>query len=166
MHKRVVIASTGAIALIATAAAVGAAQASQPAHHPGGDPDGHGRTTQITVVERATSDTFFDNKPKGDSLGDLIVFGNSVYDKTNTHKVGRDQGSCIRTVVGKAWECSFTTLLANGSLVVEGPFYDSRGSVLAITGGTGAYSRARGEMLLEALNKEGSAFRFTFSVQD
>ncbi len=166
MHKRVVIASTAAIALTATAAAVGAAQASQPAHHPGGDPDGHGRTTQITVVERATSDKFFDNKPKGDSLGDLIVFGNSVYDKTNTHKVGRDQGSCIRTVVGKAWECSFTTLLAQGSLVVEGPFDDTHSSVLAITGGTGAYSRARGEMLLQALNKEGSAFRFTFSVQD
>jgi hypothetical protein len=162
MRSRVLIASTAVIALTAAASAVGAGQAG--GH--GSDPDGHGSAgTRFTVVERATSDKYIDNKPKGDSLGDMIVFGNSVYDKTNTKKVGRDQGFCIRTVVGKGWECSFTTLLANGSLTVQGPFYDRRPSVLAITGGTGAYSRARGEMHLRAANKEGSAFAFTFDVQ-
>lgn len=162
MRRTAIIAGTAVIALTATASAVGAAQAG--GH--GDDPDGHGSaSTRITVVERATTDMYIDNKPKGDSLGDLLAFGNSVYDKTNTKKVGRDQGSCIRTVVGKAWECSFTTLLANGSLVAEGPFYDRRPSVMAITGGTGAYSRARGEMHLRAANKEGSAFEFTFDVQ-
>jgi hypothetical protein len=47
-----------------------------------------------------------------------------------------------------------------GSLVVEGPFYDTRGSTMAITGGTGAYSRARGVMHLQAHNDQGTAFRF------
>lgn len=165
MRRTVLITSTAVIALTSTAIAVGAAQAGQARSH-GSDPDGNGsESTLITVVERATSDKYIDNKPKGDSRGDLLAFGNSVYDKTNTKKVGRDQGSCIRTVVGKSWECSFTTLLANGSLTVEGPFYDRRPSVLAITGGTGAYSHARGEMQLQAADKEGSAFRFTFHVE-
>jgi allene oxide cyclase len=34
---------------------------------------------------------------------------------------------------------------------VEGPFYDTKNSRLAITGGTGAYSHARGWMQLNSL---------------
>jgi allene oxide cyclase len=41
-------------------------------------------------------------------------------------------------VVGESWECIWTTLLPRGQITVEGPFYDTRDSVLAITGGTGA----------------------------
>ena len=36
-------------------------------------------------------------------------------------------------------------------MTVEGPFYDTRDSVLAITGGTGAYANARGQMELKSL---------------
>jgi allene oxide cyclase len=124
----------------------------------------HQAARHITVVERAVSDTVVDLGPTGDSLGDQLTFGNPVYDRTNSHKVGRDQGSCVRTVVGKAWECSYTTILAKGSLVVTGPFYDAGDSVLAITGGTGSYSRARGVLHLHARNAKGTAFTFRFVV--
>ena len=67
--------------------------------------------TRMTVVERAVSDAVVDLAPEGDSAGDLLTFANPVYDRTNSRKVGRDQGSCIRTVVGKAWQCSWTTWL-------------------------------------------------------
>ncbi len=168
MYKRVVIAGTALTAVAAATVAVNAAQASPDTY---GHDSGSGGTSQsethITVVERAVSDKVIDNKPKGDSLGDLLVFGNPVYDKTNSKRVGRDQGSCLRTVVGKAWECSFTTLLADGSLSVQGPFDDTRAvSTLAITGGTGDFSRARGEMHLRAANKKGTAFIFEFVVQN
>jgi hypothetical protein len=167
MPRRVVVASIGLVALAATGIAVNAAQASQDAS---AGSSASGVTAQvaprITVVERAVSDTVVDLGPHGDSRGDLLAFANPVYNSSNSNKVGRDQGSCVRTVVGKAWQCSWTTWLAKGSLVVEGPFYDTRDSVLAITGGTGAYSRARGVMHLHARNAQGTLITFRFTVQN
>lgn len=166
MHRRVVVAGIGLAALAATGVAVNAAQASQDAHAR----IGASRVTQqlaprITVVERAVTDTVVDIGPTGDSRGDMLAFANPVYDSANSKRVGRDQGSCVRTVPGKAWQCAFTTFLPKGSLVAEGPFYDSRDSVMAITGGTGAYSRARGVLHLHARNAKGTAYTFRFIVQ-
>lgn len=161
MRRTVII--TSIVAAAAAAVTINAAQASQVVRSSGSDEGGH--VSYITVVERATSDTYVDLGPSGDSRGDLIAFGNRVYDKTNTRQVGTDHGSCIRTVVGKAWECSFTIILRGGSLVVEGPFYDKHDSVLAITGGTGIYSRAGGEMRLHARDAVGSAFTFSFTIE-
>jgi hypothetical protein len=43
------------------------------------------------------------------------------------------------------WECTWTAILASGSITVQGPFYDDlRDSQLAITGGTGAYANPAG----------------------
>ncbi|HEY4021874.1 MAG TPA: dirigent protein [Pseudonocardiaceae bacterium] len=118
----------------------------------------------FTVVEHAITDTTVDIGPKGDSLGDILAFGNPIYDAGNHTQVGNDQGSCVRTKVGVAWECSWTTILPGGSLTVEGPFYDSADSVLAITGGTGTWARARGQMTLHARDAAGSSYDFRFSV--
>lgn len=167
MRRRVVIASTVVATIAATAVAVNAAPASPEARPSGSASGGSSQAVRhITVVERAVSDTVVDNSPAGDSRGDLLAFANPVYDKTNSNRVGRDQGSCIRTVVGKAWQCSWTTRLARGSLVVEGPFYDTHDAVLAITGGTGAYSRSRGVMQVHARNAQGTAYTFRFTVRN
>ena len=154
MYGRALIASS-AVAVVAAAgiAFAAAAQSSTSAQT-------NQAAARFTVVERAVSDTLVDLGPTGDSVGDQLAFANPVFNRTNSNRVGRDQGSCVRTVVGKAWQCSFTTWLAKGSLVVEGPFYDTRDSVFAITGGTGIYSRARGVMHLHARNAELFAFRF------
>ncbi len=50
--------------------------------------------------------------------------------------------------------------LANGQITVQGPFLDSGDSVLAITGGSGAYRKARGTMDLHA--RSATEFEFTF----
>jgi hypothetical protein len=119
----------------------------------------------FTVVERAETDTVIDLGAPGDSLGDQLPFGNPVFDKTNTHQVGRDEGNCFRTNPGLAWECTWTTILAHGSLTVQGPFYDDlRDSQLAITGGTGIYRNARGQMTLHTRNPGGTEFDFIFRV--
>jgi allene oxide cyclase len=167
MPSRAVFAST-AVAVVAVAGvAVTAAQASQGADTRGTAPEGTSQARpSVTVVERAVSDTVVDLGPKGDSVGDLLTFANPVYDRTNSRQVGRDQGSCIRTVAGKAWQCSYTTRLRAGSLVVEGPFYDARDSVLAITGGTGAYARARGAMHLHTRNAKGTLFTFRYNIRN
>ncbi|MDT7578689.1 MAG: hypothetical protein QOH17_5022, partial [Pseudonocardiales bacterium] len=49
---------------------------------------------------------------------------------------------------------------------VSGPFYDTKDSVMAITGGPGKWARAHGEMRLHARNAKGTAYNFTFSVRD
>ncbi len=120
----------------------------------------------LTIVERATSDAVVDLGAAGDSAGDLLTFANEVYDADNAKLVGSNNGMCIRTVVGKAWECYFTNTLAEGQIMVEGPFYDGADSVMAVTGGTGEYAEARGEMTLHARNPEGTEYDFVFRLED
>jgi len=85
-----------------------------------------------------------------------------VFDARTGQKVGTDQGQCVRTVVGEAFECYWTTFLPRGQITVEGPFYDTADSTLAITGGTGAYRNARGTMDLHA--RSATEFDFVFRV--
>lgn len=118
----------------------------------------------LTVVERAETDVVIDNGDPGDSIGDLLAFGNPVFDATNTTRIGDDQGSCVRTVVGKAWECSWTLILADGSIAVQGPFYDTADSDMAITGGTGAYRGASGQMHLRAIDATSFEFRYEIDL--
>ena len=52
-----------------------------------------------------------------------------------------------------------------GQITVEGPFLDAGDSVLAVTGGTGKYAGARGDMNLHARNPEGSEYDFVYNLQ-
>jgi len=151
--KRSLIAAacTAAIAAFALAATAGGNPASL--------------TATFTVVERATTDAVTDTGKKGDSAGDILTFANALYNAGNTKKVGTDNGYCVRTVVGKSWECWWTTFLAGGQITVEGPFLDAGPSKLAITGGTGKFSRARGWMDLRSRNDKGTEYDFAYHVQ-
>ena len=68
-------------------------------------------------------------------------------------------------MLGKAWECTWTLTLDKGQLTVEGPFHDTGDSVLAITGGTGEFAEARGEMVLSPIGTEGKAYTFTYRIK-
>ena len=53
--------------------------------------------------------------------------------------------------------------VAGGQITVQGPFYDTRNSVLSITGGTGAYRNSRGQMTL--LSRDGGKeYDFVFHL--
>jgi allene oxide cyclase len=121
-------------------------------------------TTTLNVVERATTDAVTKTGKGDDNAGDLLTFANEVYDEANEKKIGSDTGWCIRTVVGTSWECSWTLTLPDGQINVSGPFLDKADSVLAITGGTGSYAGARGEMALHARNPEGSEYDFRYKI--
>jgi hypothetical protein len=123
---------------------------------------GEGRT--ITVVEHATTDTTTDTGAPDDSVGDILTFANDVFDAADAAKVGTDNGYCLRTVKGAAYECNWTTLLSGGQITVEGPFLDASDSTLAITGGTGRFRGARGEMELHS-RENGAKFAFVFHVK-
>ena len=120
----------------------------------------------IAVVERAATDTVIDLGETGDSIGDMLAFGNDLYDADNASVVGRDQGQCFRSNPGMAWECVWTNILEDGSITVEGPFYDDLRDVdLAITGGTGGYAGSSGVMTLHARDELGTELDFVFHVQ-
>jgi hypothetical protein len=130
-------------------------------------PSVHANSIQnIHVIEHITAMATGDVPPKGDSAGDQLVFHNPLFDEANKKQVGHDNGACVRTVVGKVWECFTTIFLPKGQLTVEGPFYDNgTDSMLAITGGTGAYQVARGQMRLHATGHPvGSQFDFFLTI--
>ena len=117
----------------------------------------------VHVIEHAATDTVIDTGKAGDSSGDLLTFHNAVFDAADSAPAGRDQGQCIRIVAGSSWECTWTTFLPGGHITVEGPFFDTRNSVLAITGGTGIYRNARGAMVLRS-RAGGTKFDFVFRL--
>jgi allene oxide cyclase len=119
---------------------------------------------QIKVVERPVGETTVDLGPKGDSIGDLLVFANAVFDGANKTQVGTDQGYCVRTIVGKSWECNFTLLLKGGQITVEGPFMDDGDSLFNIIGGAGKYAGAKGSMKLHPRDAKSTSYDFIYDL--
>ncbi len=119
---------------------------------------------QLNLVEHAKTDATAHIGAKPDNRGDILTFTNDVFDAADKMKLGTDQGFCIRVATGKAYECLWTTSLDGGQITVEGPFLDAGDSVLAVTGGTGKYADARGQMKLHARDAEGSEYDFRFSL--
>jgi hypothetical protein len=119
---------------------------------------------QIKLVERPVGETTVDLAAKGDSVGDMLVFANNVFDAANKVQVGTDQGYCIRTVIGKSWECFWTLTLKAGQITIEGPFADTGDSIFAITGGTGKYAGAKGSMKLHPRDATPTGYDFTYDL--
>jgi len=125
----------------------------------------------IHVIEHAITDTEFvrgGKTTKDANPANLLVFHNPLFDATNSQQVGRDQGDCIRIVVTAAertWECRWTNFLQGGEIMVEGPFSElpNQQTVLAVTGGTGTFSNARGQMILKG-NADETQFDFIFEL--
>jgi Allene oxide cyclase len=151
--KRLLIAATAAGALLAFAV-VNATAGGSGSSRAGGS---------IHVVEHATTDAVT-NGEAVDAAGNVLTFANDVYDASDSHKIGTDQGYCVRIVVGATWECNWTTFLPDGQITVEGPFSDTSDTVLSVTGGTGAYRNSRGSMQLKFHNPAGTEFDFVFDL--
>jgi len=122
-------------------------------------------TTTLQVIEH-TSSVLSNLGAHGDSVGDMISFANPVYDEADGKRIGNDSGFCVRTFVGQVWQCSLTIALATpgGQLMLEGAFYDTRDSKLAVTGGVDAYLGVRGEVTRHAHNADRSEYEFTFTL--
>jgi allene oxide cyclase len=134
--------AVAAVASLALAMA-GAVSASESSHG------------NLTVVEEALTDTEVPATP--DVTGNILTFHNELFNKTGTKHVGSDRGDCTRINPDEfskgvgTWECRWTNFLPGGQITVEGPFNDNSDTVVSITGGTGVYSQARGQMLLQSV---------------
>jgi Allene oxide cyclase barrel like domain len=157
MKRFAILAVLGAVALAVTLS-VGAWGKGQGKAHP---KKARGHT--VTVVEHATTDATTNPGTGAGGIGDVLTWANDVFDASDANKVGSDQGYCIR-VSSESYECNWTTFLPKGQITVEGPFYDSKDSTLAITGGTGRYRHVRGTMDLKSLATDGSKYQFVFHL--
>jgi allene oxide cyclase len=124
----------------------------------------HASGKTVHVIEHAITDTEVPVAGGKDVMGNILTFNNPVFDTANKKQVGHDEGFCERLQVKLGiWECLWTTFLKGGQITVQGPYYDKRNSVLSITGGTGAYEGARGEMNLNARDG-GKEYDFIFHL--
>ncbi len=129
----------------------------------------------IHVVEHAVTDTVGDadnGTPSPDALGNVLAFHNPVFDPADKKQVGVDNGQCTRTIADPTkgvWECFWTVILRGGQITVEGPFNDNgTDTILAITGGTGAYNNAHGQMRLHVhtvVNGVTTEYDFFYQVE-
>jgi hypothetical protein len=124
---------------------------------------GKGKTLRLVAIQKQQQ--FIDLAPTGPSLGDQLVFSDSVY--RDRREVGTDGVVCSITQVVPpytvaTYQCVATIRLRTGMITVQGlnefqgpgdpgPFR------LAITGGTGAYSGASGEEVVR-YDKAGKGY--------
>ena len=105
-----------------------------------------------TVVQQ------IDLPPTGASPGDEVVFGGPLFDPTNTKQLGFLSGHCTSTnpAFRALAECELTAVptahgpsLANGNQITAQGWNDDTPLPFkqAITGGTGIYATARGQII-------------------
>jgi hypothetical protein len=154
-HSALIAVATGALALAAAAPAYAKTAHGKSAHASG---------NTVHVIEHANTDAEAPGVGGADVKGNILTFNNPVFDTANRKQVGHDEGFCTRLQVRLGiWECLWTTFLKGGQITVQGPYYDKRNSVLSITGGTGAYEGARGEMNLNSRDG-GHEYDFIFHL--
>jgi len=130
------------IKLLATAAAALAAGGVVATTGSAQDPP---PTLELVQRSSETRSAFVDNPPRRrESRGDMFTLSGPVRDAAG-RRVGRAEGAFVLTTAKRA-QGSATLLLDSGRLVIEGAVGPGRVSELAIVGGTGAYSSARGSV--------------------
>jgi hypothetical protein len=108
----------------------------------------------LHLFERATGDlVFIDLGTPGPSIGDRLVWSARIFD-TNNQAIGRDAADCVIVSLApneppdrqQVVQCTISVQLPDGQLTVQGLAQGTENH-FAITGGTGAYRKARGEVL-------------------
>ena len=124
-------------------AAVGGLGAVSMVNTSAGEPPRKAKT--LRYVLRFPAPLFVDHAPAGFSAGDNVVVSGSIYDRRGRRRLGRHQAFCVHTVVGKALQCTTTTVVSGrGQLVSEGSFKPGGVGTVALVGGTGDFEGARG----------------------
>ena len=117
------------------------------------DDNDHGRVQVLQVTRTTGNDVILDldhsatsAHPAPDSVGDEDVFTADFY--VGDDKVGFDGGVCKLVRLPAVYHCIATNSFAKGDLTVQflADFTQSAPGHFAITGGTGAYRGASGEV--------------------
>jgi hypothetical protein len=131
----------------------------------------HSDSIVLHLLAKEVQETYVDVGDPDYSQGDVFVFNNHLF--RGDKKVGEDGGACIVSLVApdgaSTIYCSGSNSLPGGQiatagLVDYGPTEEVRQDPysLPITGGTGKYRAARGEVTIKELSTK--EFRLTFRV--
>jgi hypothetical protein len=103
-------------------------------------------------------------KPAPDSVGDQDVFNGKFF--VGNTQVGTDGGTCTLVELPSIYNCVTTNSFDKGELTVQfiGDFSSTAPGHFAITGGTGAYRGASGEVKYVAKN-DGADVTFRFRTR-
>jgi hypothetical protein len=142
------------LALLVASTGVALAAASSSDEQGSDDRDGHRGRVQVLHVTRTTGDDVIldlDHSataahPAPDSIGDEDVFTADFY--IGDTNVGRDGGVCKLVRMPAIYHCIATNSFAKGDLTVQflADFTQTAPGHFAITGGTGEYRGASGEV--------------------
>jgi hypothetical protein len=122
-------------------------------------------TTRLHLVEVEVVQSYVDAKPAGMSPGDHHTISSDIYD-TNHRLVGRADFDCVVTGAGKRLGglCETVLTLPKGQISGESAWgREQEAPIGMITGGTGAYRLARGQMALGQATKAGTPFTVEIS---
>jgi hypothetical protein len=118
-----------------------------------GSPERAGRLHVLQVHRDVGHDFIIDaddsstpDKPAPDSVGDQDVFNGKFF--VRNKQVGTDGGACTLVKLPSIYHCVATNWFDEGQLTVQfvGDFQSTEPGHFAITGGTGAYRGAAGEV--------------------
>jgi hypothetical protein len=102
-------------------------------------------TKVLTFLEIEERSAFIDVGDPGESSGDYFLFESRLMSEDGTTLLGRDSGKCtlgIRTFI-----CDATaSIFGKGKITVYGALFREADTRIAITGGTGAYKEAGGQL--------------------
>ena len=179
MNKRMKIAAIACAVLIPVGLAValnGSADASSAKHH-GWPSSTKASSTQIakqapatksgahvlTVIEHEVRNADVDTGDPGESPGDYFLFESRLLNPHTGDLVGVDSGKCMIAI--RTFVCDATARInGQGKIVVAGAFFSENDGVIAITGGTGAYRDASGQLFVRDLPNGDT--RLTFVLVD
>ncbi len=130
----------------------------------GSSGDSNGDDHVIRVLSITDEETFVDTGDAGPSLGDQFVFSSTL--KKHGEEVGHTGAACTLTSLERSEShCVGTAWFEDGQITVQGLVSEEASRfTIAITGGTGAYEGASGEVTVRVL-AEGRE-RIIFHLDD
>lgn len=110
---------------------------------------GDGRRDVISFTTKQVHQSLLDNGEPGFGVDDIVVFSNDLYRRGR--KIGEDGGTCTVVRVAPGGEttmyCAGNNSLPGGQISVAGFAAPGAPFELAITGGTGRYRAAHGQVV-------------------
>jgi hypothetical protein len=135
-----------------------------------GDDDDHddrnGRV--FRVISREVDSAEINLGPRAFGLGDRFVFTDNLFKRGE--RVGTDHGECVTTrIQGQSgtFQCLVTAVFRRGQITVQGAVTfsdDTSPFTVAITGGTGKFRDAAGEVVVD--ESAGAYTVLTFHLED
>jgi hypothetical protein len=113
----------------------------------------------VLEVDNPKHDVVVDVGASDESPGDYFLFQNKVMTLDGSKQVGRDNGRCM--LFFQTLSCDATIkIFGKGKIVIYGAVFNENDNTFAITGGTGAYKTAHGQLVIDEMDNGTTVLAF------